>query len=356
FYEGNADIYNIDDPLRKNATIGFINNFGQVPMQLFKKPHPQKKSFQNSMSTPLISSLPPLLSSVNLSGTNLATSKVFIHNLEYLKPMMNPIKELKGAVGQIVQQEKTILAVEQNKVLIPPLYNRCVAWGFADHSFRIGPYESDRALYVWESELFPPNGEILCTTVPNSRIIITAGTNSVIYVWRVKTKSLTLSLHQKLYGHTEAVTCLASSSAYGIIVSGSRDKTCIMWDLNRFVFIRQLGGGIELIHQSPIAAAAINDLTGDIATCCSTMLYLWSINGDLVAKVNTLDCSPSSSSMNPSQNSAQILCLAFSTYNEWDADNVILTGSSDGVVKMWALRYVQERLDDSKEKTPSSSS
>ncbi|KAH7637627.1 ph domain associated with beige/beach domain containing protein [Dermatophagoides farinae] len=373
FYEGNADIYNIDDPLKKNATIGFINNFGQVPMQLFKKPHPQKKTFQSNMvSTPLISSLPPLLSSVNLSGSNISTSKVFIHNLEYLKPMMHPIKELKGAVGQIVQQEKTILAVEQNKVLIPPLYNRCVAWGFADHSFRIGPYESDRALYVWESELFPPNGEILCTTVPNSRIIITAGTNSVIYVWRVKTKSLTLSLHQKLYGHTEAVTCLASSSAYGIVVSGSRDKTCIIWDLNRFVFIRQLGGGQELVHRSPIAAAAINDLTGDIATCCSTMLYLWSINGDLVAQVNTLDCSPSSA-MNstmaspqqqncPPQNSAQILCLAFSSYNEWDADNVILTGSSDGVVKMWALRYVQERsqeMDEFKEnisKTTSSSS
>ena len=31
FYEGNVDIYSIDDPLKKNATIGFINNFGQIP-------------------------------------------------------------------------------------------------------------------------------------------------------------------------------------------------------------------------------------------------------------------------------------------------------------------------------------
>ena len=43
FYEGNVDIYSIDDPLKQKATIGFINNFGQIPKQLFRKPHPCKK-------------------------------------------------------------------------------------------------------------------------------------------------------------------------------------------------------------------------------------------------------------------------------------------------------------------------
>lgn len=242
FYEGNADIYNIDDPLKKNATIGFINNFGQIPKQLFKKPHPVKKVFTGS-NMALMSSLSPILQSVSLNtnSASLLNNKIFIHYVEYLKPSLHPIKELKGAVGQIIQQDKTLLAVEQNKVLVPPLYNRYVAWGFADHSLRIGSYESDRALFVWESELFPPNGEILCAAVPNSRMIITAGTNSVVSVWRIKSKSLNLTLLQKLYGHTEAVTCLAASPSYGIVVSGSRDKTCILWDLNRLVFIRQLG-------------------------------------------------------------------------------------------------------------------
>ncbi|XP_017491941.1 PREDICTED: WD repeat and FYVE domain-containing protein 3-like, partial [Rhagoletis zephyria] len=331
FYEGNADIYNIDDPLKKNATIGFINNFGQIPKQLFKKPHPMKKVFSFGGAGGGGSG-----SGGHSFGP--AGSKVFIHYLDHLRPSLQPIKELKGAVGQIIQQEKaTLLAVEQNKVLIPPAFNRYVAWGFADHSLRIGPYESDRALYVWESELFPPNGEILCSTVPNSRVIVTAGTNSVISVWRFKGRqALVLSLVQKLYGHTEAVTCLASSASYGIIVSGSRDRTCILWDLNRLVFIRQLGGGPTPLHGCPVAAIAINDLTGDIATCCSTMLYLWTINGELIASVNTLHVPVSA-------NCSQILCLAFSTYNEWDANNVILTGSSDGVVKLWTVAYVQEQ-------------
>uniref|UniRef100_A0A182QR41 WD repeat and FYVE domain-containing protein 3 n=1 Tax=Anopheles farauti TaxID=69004 RepID=A0A182QR41_9DIPT len=43
FYEGNVDIYNIEDPLQKSAAIGFINNFGQIPKQLFRKQHPAKR-------------------------------------------------------------------------------------------------------------------------------------------------------------------------------------------------------------------------------------------------------------------------------------------------------------------------
>jgi hypothetical protein len=36
FYEGNVDIYAIDDPLKRTATIGFINNFGQIPKQVME--------------------------------------------------------------------------------------------------------------------------------------------------------------------------------------------------------------------------------------------------------------------------------------------------------------------------------
>ncbi|RWS13484.1 WD repeat and FYVE domain-containing protein 3-like protein [Dinothrombium tinctorium] len=353
FYEGNVDIYTIEDPLKKNATIGFINNFGQIPKQLFKKPHPAKKVISsNQPLTPIIPAVG--LNSVLIAGSS-HQEKVFIHNLDNLRPSMHPVKELRGAVGQIIHQDKTLLAVEQNKVLIPPHYNRYIAWGFADHSLRIGPYESERALYIFESDLIPPNGEILCGTVPNSRIVITAGTSSVVSVWKMKPKTNNLQLMQNLYGHTEAITCLTSSAAYGIIVSGSRDKTCIIWDLNRFLFVRQLGGGTEtnLLHPAPISAVAINDLTGDIATCASTWLFLWSINGDLIASVNTLTVAPSMVP-NPNQNlalvnatSVQILCVAFSLYNEWDPQNVIMTGSSDGVVRMWSLGYVQVPITES---------
>lgn len=90
----------------------------------------------------------------------------------------NKISEVKGEVGQILQPEKTVLAVEQNKVLIPPSYNKYVAWGFADHSLRIGHYENDKAVFVCES-VVQNSGEIMACVCPSPKLIVTAGTSSV---------------------------------------------------------------------------------------------------------------------------------------------------------------------------------
>lgn len=50
----------------------------------------------------------------------------------------------KGAIGHIVPTEKTILAVEKNKVLLPPHWNRTFSWGFDDFSCCLGHYGSDK--------------------------------------------------------------------------------------------------------------------------------------------------------------------------------------------------------------------
>ncbi|XP_023930684.1 WD repeat and FYVE domain-containing protein 3 [Lingula anatina] len=313
FYEGNVDIYTIDDPLKKNATIGFINNFGQIPKQLFKKPHPSKKLNIKQLEPVPVNSPP-----------NSMADKLFFHNVDNLRPSMQPIKELKNPVGQILHTEKAVLAVEQNKVLIPTIFNRYLAWGFADLSLRIGAYDSDKAISVFENL---DSNEILCASCPSARVLVTGGTSTVVNVWKLgdgKDKRQ-LSLRRPLYGHTEPVTCIAASAAYNLIVSGSRDRTCILWDLSRLNFVRQLRG-----HVAPVAAVAINELTGDIATCAGTYLYVWNINGEEIAHVNTA-----------TSRNQQILCVEFSQMMEWDSRNVILTGSSDGVVRMYSVEYVQ---------------
>lgn len=85
---------------------------------------------------------------------------------------------MKGPVGQILHTDKAILAVEQNKTLMPPLYNKYVAWGFADHSLRVGHYDSDKALLVCES-IVQNIGEIVACVCPSPKLIVTAGTSSV---------------------------------------------------------------------------------------------------------------------------------------------------------------------------------
>jgi WD40 repeat protein len=160
---------------------------------------------------------------------------------------------------------------------------------------------------------------------------VTGAANTVVTVWDLGKKQFTIRQH--LYGHTEAVPCLAASAGYQILVSGSRDRTAIVWDLSRLTFIRQLTG-----HNVPLATIDINDLTGDIATCSGTWLHLWSINGDPLASVNTL--------VGRICRSQHILCVCFSQFNEWDPMNMILTGSTDGVVRMWPLDHVQVQKVD----------
>ncbi|CAO2639174.1 WD repeat and FYVE domain-containing protein 3 [Lemmus lemmus] len=316
FYEGQVDIYNINDPLKETATIGFINNFGQIPKQLFKKPHPPKRVRSRLNGDSMGISIPP----------GVTSDKLFFHHLDNLRPSLTPVKELKEPVGQIVCTDKGILAVEQNKVLIPPAWNRTFAWGYADLSCRLGTYESDKAVTVYEC--LSEWGQILCAICPNPKLVITGGTSTVVCVWEMgtsKEKAKPLTLKQALLGHTDTVTCATASLAYHIIVSGSRDRTCIIWDLNRLSFLTQLRG-----HRAPVSALCINELTGDIVSCAGTYIHVWSINGNPIVSVNTF-----------TGRSQHIVCCCVSEMNEWDTQNVIVTGHSDGVVRFWRMEFLQ---------------
>ncbi|XP_012875567.1 PREDICTED: WD repeat and FYVE domain-containing protein 3 [Dipodomys ordii] len=316
FYEGQVDIYNINDPLKETATIGFINNFGQIPKQLFKKPHPPKRVRSRLNGDNVGMSVPP--------GST--SDKIFFHHLDNLRPSLTPVKELKEPVGQIVCTDKGILAVEQNKVLIPPTWNKTFAWGYADLSCRLGNYESDKAVTVYEC--LSEWGQILCAICPNPKLVITGGTSTVVCVWEMgtsKEKAKTLTLKQALLGHTDTVNCATASLAYHIIVSGSQDRTCIIWDLNKLSFLTQLRG-----HRAPVSALCINELTGDIVSCAGTYIHVWSINGNPIVSVNTF-----------TGGSQHIVCCCVSEMNEWDTQNVIVTGHSDGVVRFWRMEFLQ---------------
>lgn len=155
------------------------------------------------------------------------------------------------------------------------------------------------------------------------------------YVKKVKQ----LLIKKLLYGHTDAVTCLAASPAWSIAVSGSRDRSAIIWDLSRYVYVKHLPD-----HAGPVATVAINDLTGDIVTCAGSLLYVWDIGGRLLASIDTSSVCPPLSPLQPKQQ--QILCVAASQMNEWDRENVIITGSSDGVVRMWSMDFVEVSVSE----------
>nr|XP_033797067.1 WD repeat- and FYVE domain-containing protein 4 isoform X2 [Geotrypetes seraphini] len=246
FYGNKIDVNSISDPLIKNTILGFISNFGQIPKQLFNKPHPSR-----NVQVRTISGKEPA-STLNSAGHILP----FFYAPQNLKPTPVAIKEvLRGAIGHIVHTEKSVLAVEKNKILIPPLWNKTFSWGFDDFSCCLGNYGSDKNVVTFETMV--DWGLCLCALCPTPTTIISSGTSSVVCVWElsiVKDKVKSLRLKQALYGHSKAVTCLAASVLYGVIVSGSVDRTCILWDLNQLMYVTQLPG-----HQAGLSAVAISD-------------------------------------------------------------------------------------------------
>ncbi|GCB70947.1 hypothetical protein scyTo_0001417, partial [Scyliorhinus torazame] len=319
FYEDQVDLNTIKDPLRKHTILGFVSNFGQIPKQLFNKAHPARiVQGKHSLAKELAASSPAVLP--------------FFYHLQNLKPSSVPVRELlKRAVGHIVNTEKGVLAVEKNKLLVPPEWNKVFSWGYDDFSCSLGNHGTEKVLTVFEC--LADWGQCLCAACPTPTTVITGGTSSVICVWEItasKERAKSMMLREVLHGHTEAVTCLVVSSSYNVIVSGSCDRTCIIWDFNTLTYVSQLQG-----HKATVSAVSVNDVTGDIASCAGTYLHLWTINGRPITSINT-----------SSEVTEEILCCCFTEMHEWDSRNVVVTGCANGVVRLWRTEY--SRLQDIK--------
>ncbi|KAB0349750.1 hypothetical protein FD754_014607 [Muntiacus muntjak] len=326
FYGDKMDLSSISDPLIRSTILGFVSNFGQVPKQLFTKPHPArtaagKPSPGKDVSTP--ASLP-------------GHPQPFFYSLQSLRPSQVTVKDMylfslgsespKGAIGHIVPTEKTILAVETNKMLLPPHWSRTFSWGFDDFSCCLGNYGSDKILVTFEN--LAAWGRCLCAVCPSPTTIITSGTSAVVCVWELsmtKGRATGLRLKQALYGHTQAVTCLAASVTFNVLVSGSQDCTCILWDLDHLTHVARLPA-----HREGVSALAISDVSGTIVSCAGAHLSLWDVNGQPLASITT--------AWGPE---GAITCCYVVEGPAWDTSHVIITGSRDGMVRIWKTEDVK---------------
>ncbi|XP_072293692.1 WD repeat- and FYVE domain-containing protein 4 [Eucyclogobius newberryi] len=301
------------DPLIKNLKLGYVSNFGQIPKQLFTRPHAARIGSKKEAAA-------------------LSAPTPFFFKLDKLKTTTQPFRELsKGPVGQIMCVDKEVLILERNRLLLSPVLNCFFSWGFPDNSCVFGNCNSGKTFAVFEDLCVW--GETLCAACPYPTTVITAGSSTVVCVWDVvvtKDRLSHMKLRQPLYGHIDAVTCLAVSEVHNILVSGSRDFTCILWDLEELNYVTQLTR-----HTSSVSAIAINELTGDIASCAGSQLYLWTMRGQLLARSDT-SCGPQ----------ADLLCVSFSQRLDWDARNVIVTGCSDGSVRIWRTELTQTQFPD----------
>ncbi|KAF9202938.1 hypothetical protein BGZ49_006957, partial [Haplosporangium sp. Z 27] len=297
-YEGAIDLDTIDDHIQKSATIGIIHNFGQTPRQLFKKPHGPR--------------LPPNRDPLSPNYYNLA------NHAEYLTQSVIPVKNIGLPVGEIIYQgDKPFIGHSQRRYE-PYACSKYVEWGFSDNSVRLYQTETNKVLGIFENLHLEA---ITCVKWADDRTIVTTSRDTVVCIWRiVQSRSYELKLMKCLRGHRETVHTVAISVAYSIIVSGSEDKSCIVWDLNRLEYVRQLGK-----HEDGVRVVAINDATGDIATCSGPVLRLWTVNGDLILQKYT------------TQIGDPILDCVFyaGRTGEWVPREIIFTSHRRGTIKVW---------------------
>jgi beige protein homolog 1 len=291
-YQGSIDLEKILDPIERLASINIIHNFGQTPKQLFTRPHPKRRVDPQAVH--------------------------FEDHLSDLRQPATPIQIHTEPVTSLFATSDRVLSGCGQKVFIPSKGEYYLEWGFSDGSLRVFTVEGDRLIGLAENLHSSP---ITCAVFADENTLITGSEDTTVCVWQVRiAKTFEIQLKECLRGHSEQVSCIAFSKSFSVIVSGSDDGTAIVWDLNRLKYVRQLTG-----HVGPVEAVAVNDATGDIATCSGPNLHWWTVNGDLFA--DQMICADSRKGI--------LACVFYEGVGqEWIARDLLFTAHKDGVVRV----------------------
>ncbi|KAK7049866.1 Beige protein-like 1 [Paramarasmius palmivorus] len=258
-YEGSIDLDSITDPLEREATVGIIHNFGQTPRKLFNTPHPAR--YHHGLGTLPIGTLHGIEEDPHL----LVQGSRCIRDL-------GPRVPVKGLVLDMVGER--VIPCPQGVVCVPSHPHEQVEW-------TIG---GDLRVTVDQKVVQVVEGvRCTCAAFADSLNLITGSSDYTLRMWTFsrspspsRSAPLSISLTHILRIHTDEVLCVAISRAWSIAVSGSKDGSAAIWDLNRAVYVRSIWHGEG--EASGIRLVEINESTGYIATCSDTKLCLHTLN------------------------------------------------------------------------------
>lgn len=344
-YEGAVDLENMDDMLQKSSIEDQIANFGQSPIQIFRKKHPRR-------GPPIPIAHPLYFAPASIALTSIVSSTasppsaiVFIGLLDSNIVLVNqgltlsvklwlttqlqtggnftfsgsqepffgigsdvlPPRKLGTPLAENIEFGRQCLATMQ--VLNENYLISCGNW---ENSFQVISLNDGKIV----QSIRQHKDVVSCVAVSSDGSILATGSyDTTVMVWHAyrgrfterRSRTLQTDFPRKdhviiespfhiLCGHDDIITCLFVSAELDIVISGSKDGTCIFHTLREGTYVRSIqhpfGSPLSKLVVSPhgrLVVYAESDLS----------LHMYSINGKHVASSESngrLNCIELSSS------------------------------------------------------------
>ena len=341
-YEGEVDLESMTDPVQRASTIAQIENFGQTPSRLFRKPFPQKAVYRSWKerhiefgNLPYLTPLTPPFCIVGApQRVALRLSAKDTCKLGVLEESDRPVGDLCLQKGQLVGVGSSCtLNIAARKYIRYGAPNNGISVHVASASVR--PRELNKIYSIHDGLHRAP----ICAAKAslNGHWLVTGCIDSSVRVWYWK--DLSVELRATLCGHEGSqVTCIDVSTAFGTIVTGCDHGRIILWDLRTLTFVRQLRYNVDdksssdtLWAGDPVVSVSINHATGHIVAVVGSSLTVFDINANRLAFRSFEGNAPT--------------CTISTDCPEWmEHGVVVVTGHANGEVRLWGLDYDSQEL------------
>ncbi|XP_066329470.1 BEACH domain-containing protein B-like isoform X1 [Miscanthus floridulus] len=327
-YEGAVDLENMDDMLQKSAIEDQIANFGQTPIQFFRKKHPRR-----GPPIPIVHPLYFAPQSITVTSVVLTTitpsSVLFIGLLDSNIVLMNEglvlsvklwlttqlqsggnftfsgsLEPFFGIGSDVISPRKigTSLAenVEFGRQCLAAVQihgdNYLILCGNWENSFQIISLSDGKIV----QSIRQHKDVVSCVAVSSDGSVIATGSyDTTVMIWYAfrgrsndkRSRNANYDLSTKdhviiespshiLCGHDDIITCLFVSTELDIVISGSKDGTCMFHTLREGTYVRSIrhpsGAGLSKLVTSQHGRLVIYS-DSDLS------LHMYSINGKHIA-------------------------------------------------------------------------
>ncbi|XP_044063309.1 neurobeachin-like protein 2 isoform X4 [Siniperca chuatsi] len=225
-YEGAVDLDAIANETERKALEGIISNFGQTPCQLLKEPHPPRMSAENAARRlARLDTLPPNI------FEQLKKLRPFVEVVSDGLPLVQAVVPKNQNRSFIIQGADVLVTVNSNGLIgthswLP--YDKNIANYF---TFTKDPTMTNPKTQRFLSGPFSPGVEI------SAQVLVVSNDGRLLFSgghWDCSLRVTQLGkgkLVGRICRHIDIVTCLALDLCGIYLISGSRDTSCIVWQV-----------------------------------------------------------------------------------------------------------------------------